>query len=180
MSFVKKLPWTSLLLLLCTYVVFGWLVSVETHSVWQRTVKNHNPVGAHKNILTSLWLEGVNPTLWDVPWWYLLKGIVCIVLITLALTDPFQLIKTCYSSWLQSDFRAFISVVVGSLLAVIIIVSLDVFVRILLLIAASTLARLDLQIASYSEWQAFWLLSTVSLIGYSLGITTQQFLVGSI
>ncbi|NER46998.1 MAG: hypothetical protein F6J92_09915 [Symploca sp. SIO1A3] len=180
MSFFKKLPWTSLLLLVFTYVVFGWLVSVEAHSVWQSEVNNHSSAEAHKSILTSLWMEGVNPTLWDVPWWFLLKGIVCILLISLALTAPFQLIKSCYSSWLQSDFRAFISVIVGSFLLVIILGSLDVFVRILVLIAASTLARIDLQTASYGEWQAFWLLSIVSLIGYSLGIITQQFLVGSI
>ncbi|NES22104.1 MAG: hypothetical protein F6K41_25065 [Symploca sp. SIO3E6] len=178
MSFVKKLPWTSLLLLIFTYVVFGWLVSVEAHSVWQHTVKNHSLVGAHKSILTLLWVEGVNLNLWDVPWWLLLKGIVYMVLISLVLTAPFQLIKTCYDRWLQSDFRAFISVIVGSFLLVIILGSLDVFVRILVLIAASALARLDLQTASYGEWQAFWLLSMVSLIGYSLGITTQQFLVG--
>jgi len=180
MLFVKKLPWTSLLLLVFTHSVFGWLVSVEAHSVWQHAVKNHIMLGEHKSTFNSLWIGGVNPTLWDFSWWVLLKGIFCILLISLALTAPFKLIKTFYSSWLQSDLRAFISVVVGSFFAVIIIVSLDVFVRILVLIAAAALARIDLRTPSYSEWQAFWLLSVVSLSGYILGIISQQFLGSSI
>lgn len=174
-SFVKKLPWTSLLLLVFTHAVFGWLISVEAHSLWHSAVKDHSMLEEHKGLLTSLWFGGVHPTFWDVSWWLLLMGIVCILLISLALTAPFKLIKTCYSSWLQSDFRAFMTVIIGSFLAVIIIGSLDVFVRILVLFAAGALARIDLQTRSYSEWQAFWLLSIVSLIGYILGIITQIF-----
>ncbi len=180
MSFVKKLPWTSLLLLIFTHAVFGWLVSLQAHSVWQSAIEDYSNIGDHRSTLTSLWFGGEHPTLWDVSWWLLLKGIVYILVISLALTAPFQLIKTCYSSWLQSDFRAFMSVIVGSFFAVIIIGSLDVFIRILVLIAASALARIDLQTANYSEWQAFWLLSLVSLTGYSLGIITRQLLVTSI
>ena len=174
-SFVKKLPWTSLLLLVFTHAVFGWLISVEAHSLWHSTVKDHSIVGKHKDTLTSLWFGGVHPTLWDVSWWLLLMGIVCILFISFALTAPFKLIKTCYSSWLQSDFRAFMTIIVGSFLVVIIIGSLNVFVRILVLVAAGILARIDLQTRSCSEWQAFWLLSIFALIGYSLGIITQNF-----
>ncbi|NEP10614.1 MAG: hypothetical protein F6K14_10450 [Symploca sp. SIO2C1] len=180
MSFVKKLPWTSLLLLVFTHAVFGWLVSVQAHSVWQNAIEDYSTIGEHRSTLTSLWFAGAYPTLWDISWLLLLKGIVYILLISLALTAPFQLIKNCYSSWLQSDLRAFMSVIVGSFFGVIIIGSLDVFIRILVLIAASALVRIDLQTANYSEWQAFWLLSLVSLTGYSLGIITRQFLITSI
>ncbi|NET58774.1 MAG: hypothetical protein F6K47_22280 [Symploca sp. SIO2E6] len=171
MSFVKKLPLTPLLLLIFTHAVFGWLVSVEAHGVWQSTVKHQSTVVDYDSPLALLWMGGVHPTHWNVFWWPLVKGIVCILLISLALTAPFKLIKTCYSSWLQSDFRAFMSVIVASFLGVMIISSLNVFVRMLVLIAATALARVDLRTANYSEWFAFWLLSIVSLFGYSLGLT---------
>jgi hypothetical protein len=135
MLLVKKLPWTSLLLLLCTYGVFGWLITVSDSS-------------------GLLWLMGAAYTL----------------LITSALTAPWALVKGFYASFLQSDSRAFVSVIVGAFVAVIIINWIGVFCRILVLISASALARLDLQTADYSKWQAFWILVVVSLTGLSFGI----------
>jgi|SRR4028118_516969 hypothetical protein len=141
MLFVKKLPWASLLLLLFTYGVFGWLVSAGEKS----------------------WL------LW-------LMGAVYISLITLALTAPFTTMRSFYGSWLQSDTRAFLSVIVGALFAAIVLAWIEVFIRILVLIAAGALARLDLQTAGYSRWQAFGILVSVSLIGFALGVVKQQWL----
>jgi hypothetical protein len=53
---------------------------------------------------------------------------------------------------------------------------IEVFIRILVLIAAGALARLDLQTAGYSRWQAFGILFSVSLIGFALGVVKQQWL----
>lgn len=141
MLFVKKLPWASLLLLMFTYGVFGWLVSAGEKS----------------------WL------LW-------LMGAVYISLITLALTAPFTTMRSFYGSWLQSDTRAFLSVIVGAFFAAILLAWIEVFIRILVLIAAGALARLDLQTAGYSRWQAFGILVGVSMIGFALGVVTQQWL----
>jgi hypothetical protein len=139
MLFVKKLPWASLLLLLFTYAVFGWLVSA-----------------------------------WEKSWLLWLMGAVYISLITLALTAPFTTMRSFYGSWLQSDTRAFLSVIVGALFAAIVLAWIEVFIRILVLIAAGALARLDLQTAGYSRWQAFGILVSVSMIGFALGVVTQQ------
>ena len=141
MLFVKKLPWPSLLLLLFTYGVFGWLVSALEKS-----------------------------------WWLWLMGAVYISLITLALTAPFTTMRSFYGSWLQSDTRAFLSVIVGALFAAIVLAWIEVFIRILVLIAAGALARLDLQTAGYSRWQAFGILVSVSMIGFALGVVTHQWL----
>lgn len=135
MLLVKKLPWTSLLLLLSTYGVFGWLITVSDSS-------------------GLLWVMGA----------------VYSLLITATLTAPWGLIKRLYASVLQSDSRAFMSVIVGAFLAVIIINWIGVFFRILVLICASALARLDLQTARYSKWEAFGILFVVSLAGLGLGI----------
>lgn len=132
---MKKLPRTSLLLLLCTYSVFGWLITTSDHS-------------------GLIWLMGA----------------AYILLITSALTAPWELIKGFYANFLQSDSRAFVSVIVGAFVAVVIMHWIEVFFRILVLISASALARLDLQTESYSKWQAFGILLVVSLMGFGLGI----------
>ena len=132
---MKKLPWTSLLLLLCTYSVFGWLLTASDSS-------------------GLIWLMGAAYTL----------------LITSAMTAPWELLKGFYANFLQSDSRAFVSVIVGAFVAVVIMHWIEVFFRILVLISASALARLDLQTESYNKWEAFGILLVVSLTGFGLGI----------
>lgn len=96
------------------------------------------------------------------------------MLIALALTAPFRLIRSFYSSWLQSDTRAFLSVIFGALVAVVIINWLAIFIRILVLVSAAALVRLDLQTAGYTKWQAFGILLTVSLAGFGLGVLAKR------
>ncbi|MBE9126377.1 hypothetical protein IQ257_16290 [Coleofasciculus sp. LEGE 07092] len=145
MFFVKKLPWTSLLLLLFTNSVFGWLIAA------------------------SEWMSKT-----DRPWLFWLMGAGYVVLIALALTAPLTLLQTVYGSWIKSDTRAFMSVIIGAFLAVLILCWINVFIRILVLLSAGALARLDLQVAGYKEWQAFVILAVFSLTGFGLGIAGQQ------
>jgi hypothetical protein len=135
MLLVNKAPWTSLLLLLFTYSIFGWLITASDSS-------------------GLLWLLGGAYTL----------------LIASAMTAPWALLKGFYGSFLRSDSRAFVSVIVGAFVAVIFIHWIEIFIRILVLISASALARLDLQTTGYSKWQAFWILMVVSLTGFAIGI----------
>jgi hypothetical protein len=139
MLLVKKLPWLSLLLLVLTYGVFGWLIAASDKS-W------------------ILWLMGAAYTL----------------LITSALAAPWALLKGFYANFLESDSRAFVAVIVGAFLSVIIISWLEIFVRILVLVSASALVRLDLQTAGYSKWQAFAILLIVALTAFGLGILMRQ------
>lgn len=138
MWFIKKLPWASLLLLVFTYGLFGWLISTTDRSIW-------------------LWLMGSS----------------YILLIALALTAPFTLVKTFYTNWLKSDTSAFLSVIVGAFVAVLIVTWIEAFVHILVLFSASALVRLDLQTSGYNEWQCFSILVIISLTGFGLGILTQ-------
>ncbi len=107
-------------------------------------------------------------------WVIWLMGVAYTLLIALALTAPFNLIKSFYSSWLKSDFRAFISIILGAFVLVVIITWIDIFIRILILISASALVRLDLQTACYTKWQAFGILVIVSLAGFGLGLLAHQ------
>lgn len=110
----------------------------------------------------------------NISWLLWLMGAVYILLIALALTAPFSAIRSFYTSWLKSDTRAFLSVIVGAFLAVIIINWLAIFIRILVLLSAAALVRLDLQTAGYTKWQAFGILLSVSLAGFGLGVLTQH------
>jgi hypothetical protein len=139
MLLVKKLPWISLLLLVSTYGVFGWLLTASTG-------------------LALFWLMGAT----------------YILIIASAMTAPWALIKGFYAGFLKSDSRAFVSVIIGAFVAVIIIRWIDVFFRILVLISASALARLDLQTAGYGKWQAFGILLLVSLTGFALGVLAKH------
>lgn len=144
MLFVKKLPWITLLILLFTNSVFGWLLSTSDLSTFS--------------------------------WLVRMMGAGYIVLIALALAAPLTLIQSFFGSWLQSDTKAFISVIVGAFVSVVILCWIEIFVRILVLLSAGALARLDLQTSGYSEWQSFWVLAFFSLTGFGLGIVTHQFL----
>jgi hypothetical protein len=145
MLFVKKLPWTSLSILFATHGIFGWLIAAS-------------------ELIADA----------DRPWVLWLMGAIYIVFIDLALTAPLTLIQSVYSGWLKSDTRAFISVIVGAFLAVLILCWIHVFVRILVLLSAGALVRLDLQVANFGEWKAFSVLVVFSLVGYGLGIIAQQ------
>ncbi|MEQ8974777.1 MAG: hypothetical protein RIE73_30875, partial [Coleofasciculus sp. C1-SOL-03] len=70
--------------------------------------------------------------------------------------------------------RAFISVIVGAFLAVLILCWIHVFVRILVLLSGGALVRLDLQVAKFGVWEAFSVLLVFSLVGYGFGIIAQH------
>jgi len=141
MQFLSKLPWATLLLLLFTNGVFGWLISAS-----------------------------------EVSWWLWLMGAVFVFLIALALTAPVKLVRGFVETWLKSDNRAFVTVIVGSFIAVLILGSLHIFVRVLVLVCSGLLARLDLQTVGYSDFQAFGIIAIFALTGFGLGLTAQQLL----
>jgi hypothetical protein len=141
---VIKLPLTSLLLLLFTYGVFGWLVATDAQ---------RNDLDTLSELSSLLWLDGA-----------------IILLLALSLAAPFQGIQNFYTSWMKSDTKAFFAVILGAFMAVVILRWIEVFLRIVVLLSAGALVRLDLQTAGYSKWQSFAILLVVSLMGFGLGV----------
>jgi hypothetical protein len=150
---VKKLPWASLLILLFTYGVFGWLIYGEAYGLAHATSQPVLSLRLFKNYW-SLWLMGA----------------IYAVLIALSLIAPFKLIKGFYDTILKSDIKSFFAVVIGAFLVVVILNWIEVTARVMLLFSAGALARLDLQTRSYSQWQAFGILVIFSLIGFAIGV----------
>lgn len=142
---MKKLPLPSLLLLLFTDSIFGWLIAAS------QLLVDSDKAG-------FLWLLGAG----------------YVMLIVLALTAPLTMIQTVYSSWLKSDTRALLSIIFSAFLAVILIRWIQIFIRILVLLSAGALVRIDLQVAGYTPLQAFKILTVFSLTGYGLGIIAHQ------
>jgi len=124
--------------------------------------------------LTALWLLylalgwslAATTSNWQV--WSL--AACSIVLLALTFAAPSSLVRTALSSMLQSDARAFVAVVVGAFAVVVALTWLRYFARLMVLLAAGALARLELQSANYGEWSAFAVLTIASLGGFGLGL----------
>ncbi|MBV9385511.1 MAG: hypothetical protein JOZ78_03680 [Chroococcidiopsidaceae cyanobacterium CP_BM_ER_R8_30] len=131
----KKFPWVSLLLLLVSYTVLGWLLYTIPYEHW------------------AIWL---------------VAGVVAL-LISGALTSALPIVKDIVGFTLKSDSRAFIIVTIAAFLTVLVVTWFNAFAHVLILMSAESLARLELQTARFNQWQAFSILSLVSLVGLGIG-----------
>ena len=102
---------------------------------------------------------------------YWLLAIALAFIIALALTAPLSNLKNCLTNLLRSDIRAFISVITVAFSVVVILSWINIFGKILILLSAAALARLDLQTSGFRGQQAFWIIAIASLIGLGLGLT---------
>ena len=106
----------------------------------------------------------------DVPphlTWFL--AVAAILLLSVGLSFPLKDTKRLIMRWLSTDAGAFISIILGSFLAVIVVTWLHLFVTGLVLTSAGALARLDIQIFGHQRWRTFGILATISLTGLVLG-----------
>ena len=99
-----------------------------------------------------------------------------LLLMDAGLTAPLTLIEVFFGNWLTSDKRAFVTVLVFSFGFVFALTWLEIFVRVLVLLAAGTLFRLDLQRAKFRRWQALTILLLTCVIGYAIGIFSHEML----
>lgn len=97
-----------------------------------------------------------------------------LLLMDMGLTAPITLIEIFFGSWLTTDKRAFLTVLVLSLGLVVILTWIEIFARVTVLLAAGTLFRLDLQQAKFKRWQALTILLLTCIIGYSIGIFSHE------
>lgn len=103
---------------------------------------------------------------WQLTW---LSVGACIFILASLLTSPLRHLRLYVLRWLRSDVGAFICVISTAFLVVIAFTWLHIFAKLLLFIAAGTLARLDIQVSGLKKWQAFSILFVVSALGFTLG-----------
>ncbi|WP_036480501.1 hypothetical protein [Myxosarcina sp. GI1] len=152
MLWSKKIPWLSSILLLLTYGVFGWSYTswgtsvIESGSLFQALEKD----------LATIFLYSV--------------GGVLIILLAIAFTAPISLMTISLSTWLRSETRAFLSIFIGAFAFALIVQKITLFANFLLLLSAALLVKLDLQLAGYTRWLSWLLLTTLCLLGFAGGI----------
>lgn len=111
--------------------------------------------------------------------WVLLIAGSFLLLMDAGLTAPLTLIEIFFGSWLTSDKRAFVTVLIFAFGFVFAITWIHIFARVLVLLAAGTLFRLDLQRAKFPRWQALSILLLTCVVGYSIGIITHELFVSN-
>ncbi len=99
--------------------------------------------------------------------WFL--SVAVSLVLSVVLSFPLRDTKTLIMRWLSTDMGAFLSIIVCSFIAVIIVTWLHLFTTCLVLISAGALARLDIQVSGFKKWQSFGILATISLTGLGLG-----------
>lgn len=174
-SVSNKYPLQSLTLLLISYTVFGWYLS--------------SPGAPRISQLSWVcplleWIVAIREPITDLHHYTCLAaielavernlvGIVMTVgwifLLSVLFMSPLTSFTRFVTHWFRSDTIAFLSICMIASLAAVVLFWLHVFIQILLIVAAESLARLDIQRLGLNEWQAFWLLSTASLIGLAIG-----------
>lgn len=112
------------------------------------------------------WLLGEATSEWLI--WLL--AVCFIVLMALVFTAPSSMVRNVFTNVLQSDSRAFLSVIVTAMAVVLMVNWLPQFVRLVVLLSAGALARLELQSAEYGEWQSFTIMVLMSLAGFATGL----------
>lgn len=110
------------------------------------------------------------------PWYIVLLAAALVLLLAETLAAPFSNIRKIVVRTLSSDINAFIIVLGLSFLAAGIVIWIDIVTRVLVLVSAGLLARLDLYRAGLGQWQAFWILTVLSLTGFALGWTVHDYL----
>jgi hypothetical protein len=96
-------------------------------------------------------------------------AILWIILSSIAFIAPLTSFSAFITRWVHSDTVAFTAIFLFAALAAVVLYWLHVFAQILTILAAETLARIDLQTRSMNGMQSFWILTVVCLIGLGLG-----------
>ncbi len=142
--------------LFLTYTVFGWLLvqgneefshwAMETAEIWGFSLNGK---------ILSMILLGLG------------LGLIC--LIAVGLTLPFTLIRFVKGA-IVSDKKAFGAVLLWAFIFVLLVCRIDLVARLLVMLAAAILARLELEKVGLSEWTVFVIILVVCLIGYASGV----------
>lgn len=162
MDFLKNLPRLSLLLLLLAYTILGWFVA-DSAAVWRNWLwTGFCADPGVRQLPACIFLTSPSFAWIAIP--------IPIVLLALALIHPITKIKSVFGNWLQTDAKAFLSVIAIAFFAVVLLTRSDLLAEGLGLIAPGLLARLELQLAGYNDWQSFGIIVAVCLTGYAMGL----------
>ena len=157
MSWLTKSPFLSLSVVVSTYCLFGWNVGFSISSL------THSLIQQGKNCGWLFESDTVSLML------HILAGVL-VLTITASLVAPVSLITIVFGSWFKSDNRAMVSVLWGTFAVILIVCWLEHFVRLLLLLCAATLEKLELQDQGHPQWKVLSMLMVICLGSFGLGL----------
>jgi hypothetical protein len=141
----------SLLLLLFTYGIEGWMYGFWMERFLEREILLQFAELTRLSILYA-------------------TAIVGIFLLVILFTSPVSLMTVSLNGWLKSDTRAFISIFLGAFAFAILVQRIDYFARLLVLLSAVFLLKLDLQLVGCSHWFCSFILVILCWLGFTGGI----------
>jgi hypothetical protein len=109
-------------------------------------------------------------------WVHWTLAIAGVVLVTTVFTLPQFQLKQWFWPWLRSDISAFILLVVAAALVSVMLLWLHIFLKLVALLAAETLVRLELSPSGFGMVKSFWLLMITALLGLALGWSVSSFI----
>ncbi|ELR99250.1 hypothetical protein [Gloeocapsa sp. PCC 73106] len=151
-----KLPWLSLGLVFLAYGVFGWTIA-NSMGIWT--------VGLIER--AEAWGVFISTAIAHYIIYLLI--ILVILLVILLITIPLKSLNFLFGSWLTSSNKALVSILFWSFIFVLILSFLEYFVRILVILSASILGRLELQEFDYKNRQILIILFSICLVGFMTG-----------
>ncbi len=153
MSWLKKIPKLSLILLGAIYGVFGWL-----YGDWAKEAI----------ALLELRHQWLTPLVTEVI--YYLAGLIAIVILLIYFTTPMTLLTLGMGNWFRADAKAIASIAVSIIVFALIIEYPAMLSRFLVLAAAAMLFRLDLHILGYPKAISNLILIGCSLLSFTGGV----------
>lgn len=156
-SWLDKNLLLSFSIFLCTYTVFGWLITDDLQ-IWAKII-------GEQSLSFNLVIEE------DIGLWVTrILALLVIVIISLLLSAPVALITFVFEETINSDVKAFVALLFWSIALIIIFCYFDSFADLLVITSATILFRLDLQKSKFKNWQIFFLIFILASIGFCLGI----------
>lgn len=153
----------SLGIFLCTYTVLGWSIA-SIVEYWANIINEHTMV-THFLIQERILLLIIK-----------LLILAITVIVSLGLSSPIAVMTFLFENSINSDLKAFIAVLVWSVILVFIFCSIDYFADLLVITSTNILLRLDLQKSKFKNWQIFFVTVILAFIGFTLGIFLFNFL----
>ncbi|GFE69974.1 hypothetical protein [Chroococcus sp. FPU101] len=147
------------LLIPAIYSVFGWTIALESED-WRQWLTQ------------EILLQQPNLVLSDRILNQLLYGLALVIILgtTFGLTIWDKTVIGLLGSCFKSDFTALVAVLIWSLTLALIICFINYFAELMLLLGGAILGRLELQEASYNNWQICSILTAICVCSFAIGL----------
>lgn len=158
MGWFKKIPKLSLLLLIATYGVFGWLYSVWSSETLVLLSPRYPWLAAR--FFTFITYDTVSFAV----------GAIAIITLVTCFTAPIALLTLGMNNWLRFDAKAVASIAITIAIFALVVEYPAVLVRLLVLSAAAMLFSLDMQTLGYSKRMSRVILLFLCLVSFTSGV----------